>query len=130
MKLIEVEVDVITFWVVPTAMTLMCFWNFSITLWSSMLVVLLCLVTSFICYTKIPFTLHSSSSSSVKRQVSTAGPNKSIKNGAIQKSSVQCQMIASDTGGLLFAPRCSGPLCLLIGNYLHLFFSLNNRKSF
>ena len=57
MKLIEVEVDVITFRVVPTAMTLMCFWNFSITLWSSILVVLLCLVTSLICYTKISFTL-------------------------------------------------------------------------
>jgi len=47
----------ITFWVVSTALTLICFWNLSITLWSSVLVVLLCLVTSIISYTTIFFIL-------------------------------------------------------------------------
>ena len=48
---------VIIFWVVSTALTLMCLWKLSITLWSSAFVVLLCLVTSIISYTKIFFTL-------------------------------------------------------------------------
>ena len=48
---------VVTFWVVSAAMTLMWFWNFSITLWSRIIVVSLCLVTSIISYTKIFLTL-------------------------------------------------------------------------
>ena len=54
------------------------------------------------------FLYPSSSSSSVTISVSTAGPNKSMKNGVIQKSSVLCYVVASETGGLLFAPRYSG----------------------
>ena len=52
---------------------------------------------------------HSSpSSSSVTISGSTTEPNKSTEHSAIQKGSVQCNMVATDTGGLLSSPRYSG----------------------
>ena len=50
----------------------------------------------------------SSSSSSVTRPVSTTEPNKSTEHSEIQKGSVQCTLVATDTGSLLSSPRFSG----------------------
>ena len=50
-------VVVITFWVVPTAVSAIWFWNSVIARWSSFMVASLCLVTSIFSYTKVFLTL-------------------------------------------------------------------------
>ena len=46
-------VTVVTFWVLPTAFSATLFWNPFTTLWYSIVVIVLCLVTSIVSYTKI-----------------------------------------------------------------------------
>ena len=50
-------VIVITFWIVPTAFSVTLFWNTLTALWYGNIVIVLCLVTSILSYTKIFFSL-------------------------------------------------------------------------
>ena len=91
----------VTFFVVSTAFsTIKLFSNSPIASRYNVAVVSQYLVISAFCYTKIFFTPSSSSKSRAGR-CSTAEPNNSIEHSAIQKSGVQCTVVAIHVSRLL-----------------------------
>ena len=85
---------VVSAWIGCTAITTLYFWNSLITWWAIITVEPLCLLTSIVSYTKI-------SSSSATGSRSTTQQNIFTEHSAIQRGSIQCNMVAGDNGHLL-----------------------------